>query len=81
MHRWRLDRLLFPKVVQRASQLLEYAKKQVKMRMEADPSKGDFFSHIQNAKEDDGSPFYKTERQVFSEARALIIGGMSASEK
>jgi hypothetical protein len=46
------------------------------MRLRADPSQPDFFSYIENAKEADGSIAYDDPKEVFSEARTLIIGGM-----
>jgi hypothetical protein len=78
MHKWRLDWLLFPGIVRRGSQLILYAKQQVQMRLQADSSRSDFFSHIENAKKEDGSPAYDNPKEVFSEARTLIIGGLSA---
>lgn len=79
MHKWRLDRLLFPGIVHRGSQLIVYARQQVQMRLQADSSRADFFSYIENAKEDDGSPAYNDPKDVFSEARTLIIGGLFSS--
>ena len=76
MHKWALDRLLFPNIVKRGSQLIVYARQQAQMRMQADPSRKDFFSYIENAKESDGSPAYDNPKEVFSEARTLIIGGL-----
>ncbi|KAF2095118.1 benzoate 4-monooxygenase cytochrome-like protein P450 [Rhizodiscina lignyota] len=75
MHKWGLDKLLFPGIVQRGSQLLIYARKQAQMRKAADPSRKDFFWYIDNAKEKNGAPAYDNPREVFSEARTLIIGG------
>jgi hypothetical protein len=78
MYKWRLDRLLFPGIVRRGSLLILYARQQVQMRLQADSSRPDFFSYIENAKKEDGSPAYDNPKEVFSEARTLIIGGLSA---
>ncbi len=77
MHRWKLDRLLFRNLVHRGSQLLLYARQQAQMRIEADQSRKDFFWYVANGENKDGSKAYDDPREVFSEARTLIIGGMS----
>ena len=57
--------------------MIKYAKQQAQLRLQADPERKDFFWFLSNAKEKDGSPSYTDSREVFSEARTLIIGGMS----
>jgi cytochrome P450 len=54
---------------------MPYAKKQAELREQADPNRKDFFSYIANAKDKDGIPAYRNPREVFSEARVLIVGG------
>ena len=76
MHKWRLDRLLFPGIVRRGNELLKYAKRQTQLRQQADQGRKDFFWYIANAKNKDGSPAYEDPREVWSEARTLMIGGM-----
>lgn len=73
--RWGLSRILFPDIVRRASGLMPYAKKKSEMRDQADPDRQNMYSYIANAKGDDGDPAYKDVKEVFSEARGLIVGG------
>ncbi|OAP56057.1 hypothetical protein AYL99_09236 [Fonsecaea erecta] len=75
MLRWNLDKLLFPDIVRRGRQLLVYAKKQVQLRKNADQNRKDFFSYITNAENKDGTKAYAESREVFAEARGLIVGG------
>jgi cytochrome P450 len=76
MHRWHLDILLFPRIVLKAIKLLKYAAQESKLRMGADANRKDFFWYLSNAKEKDGrTPSYTDESEVFSECRALLIGG------
>jgi hypothetical protein len=77
MNKWGLDKLLFRDIVSRGSQLMKYAKQQAQIRLEADPNRKDFFWYITNSKEKDGNPSYTNPRDIFSEARTLIIGGKS----
>lgn len=75
MNNWGLDKILFPEIVKRGSKLLKYAKQQAEMRLSADPDRKDFFWYLSNSKEKDGSPSYTNQKEIFSEARTLIIGG------
>jgi len=77
MHRWGLDKILFPEIVNRGSRLIKYAKQEGQLRLQADPNRKDIFWYLTNAKEKDGSPSYTDPAEIFSEARTLIIGGMS----
>jgi hypothetical protein len=70
-----LDKILFPDIVKRGSQLIKYAKQQAELRLRADQTRKDFFWYLSNAKEKDGRPSYSDPREIFSEARTLIIGG------
>ncbi|KAH8812524.1 cytochrome P450 [Xylogone sp. PMI_703] len=72
---WGLDKVLFRAIVRRGSQLIKYAKQQSELRLEADPNRKDFFWHLSNATERDGTKSYTDRNEVFSEARTLIIGG------
>lgn len=76
LNRWGLDKILFPEIVQRGSRLIKYAKQQAQIRLKADKSRKDFFWYLTNAKEKDGSPSYTDSREIFAEARTLIIGGI-----
>jgi hypothetical protein len=76
MHKWGIDRILFPNIVRQASKLIVYAAQQVEQRMQADPNRKDFFWYIANGKDKNGDLAYKDQREIFAEARALIIGGM-----
>jgi hypothetical protein len=76
MHKWGIDQLLFTNIVQQASKLIIYAEQQSVQRMQADPNRKDFFWYIENAKDQNGASAYD-QREVFSEARQLIIGGKS----
>ncbi|KAJ9611126.1 hypothetical protein H2200_004309 [Cladophialophora chaetospira] len=76
MHRWHLDIVLFPRIVLKAIKLLKYAAQESKLRMQADANRKDFFWYLSNAKEKDGrTPSYTDESEIFSECRALLIGG------
>ena len=54
---------------------MPYAKKQAEMRDQADPGQPNMYSYIANAKGNDGDPSYKNDKEVFAEARGLIVGG------
>ncbi|OAP54848.1 hypothetical protein AYL99_11296 [Fonsecaea erecta] len=75
VNRWGLDKIFFPDIVKRGSELIKYAKKQAEDRLKADPNRRDFFWYLSNAKEKDGRQSYSDPREIFSEARTLIIGG------
>lgn len=77
MNKWGLDKILFRGIVNRAGQLLKYAKQQAQIRLQADPNRKDFFWYLSNAKEKDGRPSYTNSRDIFAEARTLIVGGLS----
>ncbi|KAH0843876.1 isotrichodermin C-15 hydroxylase [Fonsecaea pedrosoi] len=81
MLRWNLDKILFPDIVRRGRQLLVYAKKQVQLRMNADQSRKDFFSYIASAENKDGTKAYADSKEVFAEARGLILGGVLGERK
>ena len=67
--------MLFPKLVRRARELMPYAKKQAQMRDQADPGRPNMYSYIAKAKGNDADPSYKDDKEVFAEARGLIVGG------